>query len=500
MLVPMPPTAAPPVALGIPGLDRVLLGGIPSESLCLVEGLPGSGKTTLALQFLLEGVRRGETCLLVSNAETPAQLERIAASHGWSLERLQIAEWKEGLNGSGEGAPADYTLFPEAEVEVGETLTHLFDEIEQVRPTRLVIDSISGLRLVAPTAAFYRRQLKRIASRLAARRCTSLLLDDGTASEADTRARTLASIVIELSVVEFSYGSDRRMLRVRKLRGASYVRGAHDFSIETGGLVVYPRLVAGTYDEEARGGPASSGVEALDALAGGGLPRGSGTLFLGPAGSGKSSLASLYVHAAAQRGERCALYLFDESVESYFARSRGLGIDLRSFVGDGRVMVDSLDPAELTPGQIADRIVGQVEDGAGVVLIDSLNGYLQSALHEAGVLLHLRELLSFLSRRGVVSLLTMTQHGVLGAEMSTPFDISFLSDNVFLLRYFEAHGQIRKALSLVKRRSGPHETTIRELRLGAGGIRPGEPLTDFVGVMTGTPVYTGSRLPTAGAS
>jgi circadian clock protein KaiC len=206
------------------------------------------------------------------------------------------------------------------------------------------------------------------------------------------------------------------------------------------------------------------------------------------------------VHAAAQRGERCALYLFDESVESYFARSRGLGIDLRSFVGDGRVMVDSLDPAELTPGQIADRIVGQVEDGAGVVLIDSLNGYLQSALHEAGVLLHLRELLSFLSRRGVVSLLTMTQHGVLGAEMSTPFDISFLSDNVFLLRYFEAHGQIRKALSLVKRRSGPHETTIRELRLGAGGIRPGEPLTDFVGVMTGTPVYTGSRLPTAGAS
>jgi len=483
-------SVSPRVASGIPGLDEVLKGGIPRKTLLLVEGRPGSGKTTLALQFLLHGVREGETCLLVSNAETPEQLTTIAASHGWSLDGIHITEWKEPAGTEDEAQ--DYTLFPEAEVEVGETLQHLFAEIERLRPTLLAIDTISALRALAPTPAFYRRQLRRIRDFLSARACTTLILDDASAGEKDIRSQTLADGIIELQQVDFNYGTDRRRLRVRKLRSSTYVSGGHDFTIETGGIVVHPRLIAHEYAKGPPLEPLASGIEGLDALLGGGLPRGTSTLIMGPAGIGKSTIATIYAMAAAKRGERCSILLFDESVETHAARSQGLEIDTAAAIEAGQIQMHQLDPAELSPGQIAHLLVRQVEDeGVGLVVIDTLNGYLQSAMEEPTVLLHLRELISYLGRRRVVTLLVLTQHGILGPDLATPIDVSFLADNLFLLRYFEARGSVRQALSLVKKRTGNHERTIRELIVKTGGISLSEPLEGFTGVLTGTPRYGG---------
>lgn len=482
-------------ASGVPGLDSILGGGVPRDILFLIQGPPGSGKTTFALQFLMEGARHGERCLHVSNAETPAQLRTIAASHGWSLDGIEIVDWKEGSELASDDA-ADYTLFPEAEVEVGESLDHLFAEIERVQPERLVIDSISGLRMLAPTQAYYRRQLKRIRDMLAARRCTALVVDDASLGQSDARTQTLAHGLLELDQVAFRYGSDRRRLRVRKLRGSGYQGGEHEFTIEAGGAMVFPRLVASEHALVLDGEPASSGIQPLDALAGGGLERGSSTILLGPAGSGKSTLASVYLHAAASRGERSAIYLFDERPEVFLRRSAGLGLDLARAVADGRVLMNHLDPAELSPSAISHRLVAQVEqEQAHLVVIDSLNGYLHSAAEEPMVLLHLRELISYLSRRGVVALLTLTEHGIVGPQITTPLDASFLADNVFLLRYFETRGSVRLAVSMVKRRGGPHERAIRELRLDEGTVRLSEPLRSFSGVLRGFPVAAGPDAP-----
>jgi circadian clock protein KaiC len=478
------------ISSGVPGLDEVLQGGLPREALLLVEGPPGSGKTTLGMQFLLQGVRDGETCLLASNAETLEQLKLIAASHAWNLDGIHIAEFTEPAatdddDGSG------YTLFPEAEVELGETLQHLFAEIERIRPTLLVLDTISVLRVLAPTPAFYRRQLRRIRDFVLAHSCTTLMLDEGSRTDdKDARSQTLADGIVELHQLDFKYGADRRQLRVRKLRGCSYFSGAHDFTIVTGGLTVYPRLVARTHAETPTLEPLSSGVAQIDALLGGGLSRGSSTLVMGPAGTGKSTISTVYAMAAAERGERCSILLFDESVESHIARSQGLGLNIAPAIEAGRIRVNDLDPAELSAGQIAGLLVRQVEvDKVGVVVIDTVNGYLQSAAEEQAVFLHLRELISYLRRRRVVTLLTLTEHGILVSDRSTPIDVSFLADNVLLLRYFEAKGAIHQALSVVKKRSGQHERTIRELTLKPGSIALGEPLEDFTGVLTGAPNY-----------
>lgn len=493
--MPTPSGMPVPVPTGITGLDQVLKGGVPTNSLLLIEGQPGTGKTTMALQFLLRGAGDGKTCLLASNAETPEQVAEVAASHGWSLDGIHVMEWAEPAAGEN-GADSEYTLFPEAEVEIGETLRHLFAEVERLRPDLLVIDTISALRVLAPSPGHYRRQLRRIRDFLASHACTTMILDDALESEKEARNQTIADGIIELRQVEFQYGADRRRLRVRKMRRATYIGGAHDFTIETGGLVVYPRLVAQEYGESAAVAPLTSGIAELDALTGGGLTRGSSTLIMGPAGSGKSTVATLYAMNAANQGDRSSIVLFDESEQSHNARSSGLGLDVVAAVESGKLDLIDLDPAQLSAGQIAHLLVRRVEEeGVGLVVIDTLNGYLQSAMEEPTVLLHLRELISYLGRRRVVTLMTLTQHGILGPEMATPIDLSFLADNVFLLRYFEARGRIRQALSVVKKRSGPHERSIRELRMKPGSVSVSEPLQEFTGLLTGTPQYSGSLEP-----
>lgn len=474
---------------GVPGLDEVLRGGLPRNSLILIEGPPGSGKTTIGMQILLEAVRKGQACLLATNAEAPAQLQTIARSHGWSLEGVPTIEFGDPATGEAAGG-ADYTLFPEAEVEVGETLRHLFEEVERVKPRLLVLDTVSSLRVLAPTPAFHRRQLKCIRDHMSARNCTTIMLDESAATEKDLRSQTLADGIIELMQIDTNYGADQRRLRVRKLRGCRYLSGAHDFTIGTGGLVVYPRLIAQSHERAQLGEPIQSGVGEIDTLTGGGLPRSSCTLIVGPAGIGKSTIATLYAVEAAKRGEKSSIVLFDESVETHIARSEGLGFAMRRAKESGLILMSHLDPAELSVGQIADLLVRQVEDEqVKVVVIDTLNGYLQSAMDERTVFLHIRELVSYLGRRQVPTFLTLTQHGILGPEMSAPIDLSFLADNVFLMRYYEVKGAIHKALSVVKKRSGPHESTIRELIHGAGFVTVSEPLEGFSGVLTGTPVY-----------
>ena len=485
------PIATPRIASGVPGLDEVLQGGLPRGALLLIEGPPGSGKTTFGLQFLLQGIREGETCLLASNAETLEQLKSIAASHAWTLDGIHVTEFTEPAAGTGDDEGSGYTLFPEAEVDLGETLQHLFAEIERLRPTRLVLDTISVLRILAPTPGFYRKQLRRIRDFMLAQSCTTLMLDEASRTgEKDVRSQTLADGIIDFELLDFKYGADRRQLRVRKLRGCSYFSGTHDFNIVTGGLVVFPRLVARAHAEIPNFEPLTSGVVQIDGLLGGGLPRGSCTLVMGPAGSGKSTIATVYAMAAAKRGEHCSILLFDESAESHIARSQGLGFDIAAAIEAGRMRVKDLDPAELSLGQIAHLLVRQVEeDKVSLIVIDTLNGYLQSAAGEQAVFLHLRELISYLNRRRVVTLLTLTEHGILGSDRSTPIDVSFLADNVILLRYFEARGAIRQALSVVKKRTGQHERTIRELTLKPGGISVGEPLEDLTAVLTGTPQH-----------
>ena len=487
-----PPTSSARLATGIRGLDEVLSGGIPRGTLLLVEGRPGTGKTTLGLQILLHGVQTGERCLLVSNAETPVQLRIIAQAHDWNLADIEIVEWTEGVSASGQRID-DYTLFPEAEVEVGETLGQLTSAVEKFDPTLLVIDSISALQALAPTTGFYRRQLKRVRDFLSTRGCTTLVLDDASMTEMNMRSQTLADGIVELKQIDFGYGRDRRRIRVRKLRGSGYVSGAHDMSLDEGGITVHPRLVAQRFETFGDSAPLASGIAELDQLTGGGIPRGTSTLIVGPAGCGKSTVSAVYSLANAEQGKKSSVLLFDENVETYLARCRGLGMQMDAAIEAGLVAIEHLDPAELTAGQIANRLVEQVEtEGIDLVTIDTLNGYLLSASEEPNILLHLRELVSYLARRRVVTILTMTQHGILGSEMTTPLDISFVADNVLLLRFFEAHGSIRQCLAVIKKRTGHHERTIREITLSSGGVNVGAPLRDFAGVLTGSPQYTGA--------
>jgi circadian clock protein KaiC len=473
-------------ATGIVGLDDVLGGGLPSNRLYLIKGEPGVGKTTLALQFLLEGARRGERVLYITLSETEEEIRQVADSHGWSLDGVDLYE----LSSAEQTLRLDdeNTLYATADVDLKETVRVLLEQVDRVRPRRVVFDSLSEIRLLSQTPIRYRRQLLSLKQRFAGRACTVMLLDDRTGGGTDLQVESLAHGVIVLEQIPTDYGGDRRRLRVAKLRGSTFRTGFHDFSVITGGVVVYPRLVAAEHRSELPSEPLPSGVPALDALLGGGLDRSTATLLTGPAGTGKSAIATQFACAAAARGERASLFLFEERVATLRRRSHDLGVDLDRHLARGMMRMQPIDPAELAPDQFTSLVRESIEThGARVVVIDSLNGYYMAMPEARYLTLQMHELLAYLAHRGVATILTMAHAGVLGPSVRSPLDMSYLVDTIVMLRYFEAQGRVRKAVSVVKKRSGAHEEHIRELHLGGGGIHIGEPLVGMRGVLTGYP-------------
>lgn len=481
------------ISTGNPALDDILGGGLDFNRMYLYEGRPGTGKTTLALEFLLEGARRGERVLYITLSETQRELRLVARRHGWSLDAVEVFEL----------VPPETTLDPDreltvlhpAEMELSETTKLVFDRVKQVDPTRVVFDSLSEMRLLAQSSLRYRRQVLALKHFFASRQCTVILLDDLSSQETDLQLHSIAHGVVLLEQLAIEYGAERRRLRVVKMRGIGFRGGYHDFTIEKGGLSIFPRLVAAEHHANFVGEFTSSGNADLDKLLGGGLERGTNALLIGSAGVGKSSLALTYAIAAAQRGEHAAFFAFDEGRGTIEARARTLGLPLQSALESGLIHYQQIDPAELSPGEFTAIVRRSVErDKARIVVIDSLNGYLNAMPDERFLILQMHELLSYLDQQGVVTILVLAQHGLVG-PMDTPLDLSYLSDAVVMLRYFEAAGTVRRALSVVKKRSGRHEHTIREFHLSSSGINIGPPLRNFTGIFTGTPVYVGDDTP-----
>ena len=480
------------LSTGISGLDDILHGGLAKGFLYLVEGNPGAGKTTLALQFLLEGARHGESGLYISLAESEAELRHVARSHGFDLNNVTLCKISPPELAGGAG---QYTVFQPAEVELADVLETILAKVREVEPSRVVIDSMSELRMLARDSLRYRRQILSLKQFFEGRDCTTLLLDERSAENRESQVQTIAHGVISLEVLARDYGITRRRLEILKVRASSFREGFHDYVIVAGGVRVFPRLVSGEHR-----GPFNpeeilpSGLAELDALFNGGVQRGTSTLIAGPTGSGKSTLCAKFCHTAAHRGEKSAIFTFDETRQSFCDRSLGLGMDLDPFLSDKTIHLEQIDPAELSPGEFVDRIRNGVENnGWRIVVIDSLNGLLNSMSEERALVVQLHEVLSYLSQVGVASFLVLAQYGLLGSGMSSPTDISYLADNVLLLRYFEAQGEVRQALSVVKRRSGPHERSIRQMLISNGQITIGEPLKDFSGVLTGNPEYKGGQ-------
>ena len=474
---------------GIPGLDHIVRGGLPRNRMYLVQGDPGSGKTTMGLQFLLEGKRQGESGIYISFSETRDEIMAVADSHGWSLDGIHLVETtaaEQQLTMQDEN-----TLFEPSEVELREMIERLLAEIERTQAARVVLDSLSEMRLLAQSDLRYRRQVLGLKQFFHGRQSTVLMLDDRTTQDDDRQLQSLAHGVISLENRPLDYGADRRRLRIVKLRGVSSRSGYHDFAILKGGLQVFPRVVAAEHPAQMIPGPLPSGVQALDQLLGGGPDRGTSTLIMGPAGSGKSTLALRYALASAERGEPVSVFAFDERVQTMTARLAALGMDLRGHLDRKRVHLRQVDPAEMGAGQFSALVQRAVEhDGARIVIIDTLNGYMNAIPEERVLAVQLHELLSYLSNVGVSSFLVLAQHGLLGQAMASSIDVSYMADTVLLLRYFEAEGQVRKAMSVVKKRSGAHEDTIREYSLGLPeGIRIGSPLTAIRGVLTGVPEF-----------
>jgi circadian clock protein KaiC len=475
---------------GVSGLDHILSGGLTPDRLYLIEGVPGSGKTTLALQFLLEGVRRGEPVLYVTLSETKEELVAVAASHGWSTKDITVRE----LVPSEDSLRPDdqYTMFHPSEVELSETTKTILLDVERIKPSRVIFDSLSELRLLAGNPLRYRRQILALKQFFSGRKSTVLLLDDMTSTSHDLQVQSVAHGVVRLEQLYPEYGGERRRLSVLKYRGVKFRGGYHDYVIRRGGLEVYPRLVASEHRSLPSPDKLASGLAELDALLGGGIEHGTSTLIVGAAGTGKSSLAAQFVSAAAARGQSAALFIFDESLNTLLSRTAGLGIDLRKHLDSGRVVVHQVDPANLSPGEFAHAIRRAVErDSASVVVIDSLNGYLNAMPGEKFLIIQLHEILTYLGQAGVATLVIGAHQGLIGAQMITPVDASYLADAVILMRYFEAKGEVRQAISVIKKRGGAHERTIREFRMANGRITVGEPLRDFRGILTGVPIFEG---------
>ncbi len=485
-------TATPPeqprASTGVTGLDDILGGGLPLNHLYLIEGTPGAGKTTLGLQFLRRGVMDGERGLYITLSETATELQTVAASHGWSLEGVEVFEL---ISMEGLSPDAEQSILHPSEVELGETTRGVMAAVERLRPRRVVFDSLSEMRMLAQNPLRYRRQVLALKSFFAARNCTVLMLDDRSASQDDLQLHSIAHGVISLEQSVDQYGPERRHMRVLKMRGISFRGGEHDFNLMMGGLCVYPRLVAAEHRRNFESVIAASGNVDLDQLLGGGLPRGSNTLFTGPSGVGKTTTAIACVKAALDRGERATYYLFDEGLGTLLVRSRALGLGIDEYLDNGQLEIHPLDPAEVSPGQFANMVQSAVEDRkAQTIVIDSLNAYLQAMSGDKHLLLQMHELLTYLNQQQIVTILVLGLHGLVG-EMRADVDVSYLSDGLVLFRFFEARGNLLKAISVVKSRTSNHERTIREFRLGPEGVELGEALTDFEGVLSGVPSYKG---------
>ena len=470
---------------GIEGLDNVLAGGLMRARVFLLEGSPGTGKTTIATQFLRTGAAAGERALYITLSETEDELRASAASHGWTLDDVDIFELvpPESLLDEEQ----QQSLLYSSDLELGETTKRIFEAFERVKPDRVVLDSLSEIRLLAQSSLRYRRQVLAIKHFFARQNATVMMLDDLTSEGHDKTVHSVAHGVVRLEELTPDYGAERRRLRVIKYRGRRFRGGFHDFTIETGGVRVFPRLVSAEYKHAFNRDVLDSGSDALNALLGGGVERGSSVLILGPAGTGKSLLTLTFVANAIERGERAAMFVFDEELGLLIQRARGLGLDLQAMVDSDQLVLEQIDAAELTPGEFSERVRACVEThGARTVVIDSLNGYQSSMPGEQALVLHMHELLQYLNRQGATTFLTVAQHGLVG-EMRSPVDLTYLADTVVLLRYFEARGRVRRAISVMKKRTGPHEDTIREYRIGANGITLGEPLIGFQGVLRGVP-------------
>jgi circadian clock protein KaiC len=484
----------PVLATGVSGLNDILRGGFPADCVYMVTGTPGAGKTTLAMQFLLEGAKTGESCLYVTLSETRREIESVARSHGWDLAGVEICELipsERNLSNS-----AQLTVFNPSEFELGETTQAMIEAVREHRPQRVVLDSLSELRLVAQNSLRYRRQILALKQFFAGQDCTVLMLDDCSGTSSDDQLESIAHGVVMLEHLANQYGAERRRLRVVKLRGVAFRGGYHDFTIRRGGLDVFPRLVASEHHTDFPEIELSSGSAQLDALLCGGVPAGTSTLLIGPAGTGKSTVATQFAVRAAQDGMRSAMFIFDENTGTFRTRSRKLGMGVEEHLASKMLTAKQIDPAELSIGEFS-AIVRRAVDGsdeagkpAKVVIIDSLNGYLNAMPEEKFLTAQLHELLAYLGQKGVATLMTVTQSGMIG-QMHSPVDTTYLADNVILFRYFEARGHVRRAISAVKKRSGRHELTIRELQITEHGLEISEPLQDFQGVLTGVPTYVG---------
>ncbi len=484
------------ISTGNEGLDLILKGGLPTNRLYLVEGQPGAGKTTLSLQFLRQAVADGQRALYVTLSETREELSVVAESHGWKLDDFDVFELSAVDSVLGE--ERDQSILHPWELELGETVRLIEAEVERIQPARVVLDSLSEMRLLAQDPLRYRRQVLALKQFFAGRKTTVILVDDLSTNNgvgADAHLHSLCHGVITLERLTLDFGASRRRLQVQKLRGVDFIAGYHDFNIRKGGLEIYPRLIASDHHTPFVGDPVPSGVPELDALLGGGPLRGTSTLVTGPAGTGKTTIALQYLFAACERGESTVVYEFDERIGTLFARAKAFNLDLQKHVDSGLLKIEQIDPAEISPGEFAQRVRNEIEKShVRMIAIDSLNGYLAAMPQEQQLILQLHELLSYLNQQGVVTFLINPQQGLVGT-MQTNLNISYVADAVLLLRFFEADGRIRKAISVLKNRAGAHEDTIREFRIDAKGVRVGEQLIAFKGVLTGTPEYTGERSP-----
>ena len=473
------------LSTGIAGLDVILAGGLMPGRLYLVEGEPGTGKTTTALQFLAEGVKHGESVLYITLAESAVELRAVAESHGWDLAGIHVHEviGDERLL----DASQQYTMFHPSEVEMGDTIQKILNVVAERKPSRVVLDSLSELQLLAENPLRYRRQVLALKQFFANERCTAFFLDDRTAKNGDLQVRSIAHAVLMFEQDTKEYGSERRRVRIIKYRGVDFRGGYHYYKIERGGLVVYPRLIAAQSRVMQKRAQVTSGLPPLDMLLGGGIEEGTSTLLAGPPGTGKSSLAAQFVHTALKRGERAAMFLFEESVSNLINRSEALHMNLSEYMHTGALTIQQVDPAELSPGEFVHTVCQMAGDGAKVIVIDSLNGFMNAMPGERLLTTHLHELLTYLGQRGVVTLLIGVQQGMLGPTASTTLDTSYLADNIVMLRYFEAGGEVKQAIAVFKKRGGYHERTLRRFKLSSDGIEVGEVLREFHGILTGVP-------------